>query len=384
MKKNDVKQQCQEADNFKRLAFLGIALSTVATLTAVIAVPMLYNYMQHIQSSLQTEIDFCQHRAQGLMREFVQLEDHLPAEQRASRLKRNSEYHQRASGVAGFNSFQSTREAARGARNYRGSYSSPPYATVPSGYSAPAAVVSSYAPAPVYAPAPAPQQQCSCGVGASGNPGPPGSDGFRGKLNIWSFPQDYHLTFIQSAEFVLFHSTNVKPCRDGDAGLDGQPGQDAPLNALPHYEDFCFDCPAGPPGLMGRSGLAGPSGLPGNQGPPGRPSRSIRQRWKPGATWIARVPRDAGPPGQPGVLIEVEGPMGSPGIPGTPGPPGFPGQSGQQGKPGQQGQQGSIGDPGIIGRNGLPGSNGGRGPDGPVGQQGGCDHCPPPRTAPGY
>lgn len=30
----------------RRLAFFGIAVSTVATLTAIIAVPMLYNYMQ--------------------------------------------------------------------------------------------------------------------------------------------------------------------------------------------------------------------------------------------------------------------------------------------------------------------------------------------------
>lgn len=28
----------------------------MATLTAIIAVPMLYNYMQHVQSSLQTEV----------------------------------------------------------------------------------------------------------------------------------------------------------------------------------------------------------------------------------------------------------------------------------------------------------------------------------------
>jgi len=46
----------KEAENFKRLAFFGIAISTVATLTAIVAVPMLYNYMQYVQSSLEGEL----------------------------------------------------------------------------------------------------------------------------------------------------------------------------------------------------------------------------------------------------------------------------------------------------------------------------------------
>ncbi|CAD6198425.1 unnamed protein product [Caenorhabditis auriculariae] len=52
----DEKQKIAEADGLKRLAFFGISVSTIATLTAIIAVPMLYNYMQHVQSSLQNEV----------------------------------------------------------------------------------------------------------------------------------------------------------------------------------------------------------------------------------------------------------------------------------------------------------------------------------------
>lgn len=49
----DSKQQLRKADVFRTLAFVTIAVSTVSILTAVIVVPLLYNYMQFVQSSLQ-------------------------------------------------------------------------------------------------------------------------------------------------------------------------------------------------------------------------------------------------------------------------------------------------------------------------------------------
>lgn len=42
---DNTKQLLRDADSFRKLAFFGIAVSTVATLTAIVAVPMLYNYM---------------------------------------------------------------------------------------------------------------------------------------------------------------------------------------------------------------------------------------------------------------------------------------------------------------------------------------------------
>lgn len=39
------KQLINEAEALKRVAFFGVASATVAVLTAVIAVPMLYSYM---------------------------------------------------------------------------------------------------------------------------------------------------------------------------------------------------------------------------------------------------------------------------------------------------------------------------------------------------
>uniref|UniRef100_A0A8R1IF30 Col_cuticle_N domain-containing protein n=1 Tax=Caenorhabditis japonica TaxID=281687 RepID=A0A8R1IF30_CAEJA len=66
----DPKQIAQETESLRKVAFFGIAVSTIATLTAIVAVPMLYNYMQHVQSSLQTEVKFCQHRSNGLWDEY--------------------------------------------------------------------------------------------------------------------------------------------------------------------------------------------------------------------------------------------------------------------------------------------------------------------------
>src|SRR4051812_41133348 len=91
---DNTKALLKEADNFKRLAFFGIAISTVATLTAIIAVPMLYNYMQYVQSSLETELDFCRHRTGGLWEEYRRLMGPN------ARLKREASY-QRGAGFTG-------------------------------------------------------------------------------------------------------------------------------------------------------------------------------------------------------------------------------------------------------------------------------------------
>lgn len=60
-----------EATNVRRVAFIGVALSTVATLVCVISVPMLYNYLQHMQSVMQNEVDFCKSRSGNIWREVT-------------------------------------------------------------------------------------------------------------------------------------------------------------------------------------------------------------------------------------------------------------------------------------------------------------------------
>ncbi|KAK0424735.1 hypothetical protein QR680_008820 [Steinernema hermaphroditum] len=195
---------------------------------------------------------------------------------------------------------------------------------------------------------------CGCGVSGPGAPGAPGPDGKDGE--------------------------------DGAPGAPGRDGPDGPAATPAPAIDWCFECPdapagpagnpgpkgpsgnAGAPGQDGQPGVAGQSGAPGPQGPAGAPG----------------APGQAGAPGAPGVVHEVEGPVGAPGAPGAPGPAGPDGQPGAPGQAGAPGPQGPAGDAGAPGAPGKDGEDGEKGPDGLQGAPGACDHCPPPRTAPGY
>ncbi|KAK0395905.1 hypothetical protein QR680_001482 [Steinernema hermaphroditum] len=73
MDEKDTKSLIIEAESTRRLAFFGILISTAATLTAIIFVPMVYNYMQYVQSSLQLEVEFCHHRTDNLFAEYAKV-----------------------------------------------------------------------------------------------------------------------------------------------------------------------------------------------------------------------------------------------------------------------------------------------------------------------
>ncbi|EPB69032.1 nematode cuticle collagen domain protein [Ancylostoma ceylanicum] len=195
---------------------------------------------------------------------------------------------------------------------------------------------------------------CTCRKGPMGPPGPPGPDGVDGG--------------------------------DGTPGTDGERGADAGVNDIPTVADFCFDCPTGPPGPPGKPGPKGPDGRPGNDGPQGVPGAPGRpgQTGHPGEPGIDGQPGSPGAPGTDGVCEEVDVP---PGPPGPMGPIGQQGQVGSPGLPGTPGADGPQGPPGDPGKDGVPGEPGLPGPPGPLGEQGeggGCEQCPPPRTAPGY
>ncbi|PAV75106.1 hypothetical protein WR25_05463 [Diploscapter pachys] len=60
-----------EAASLRRVAFFGVAISTIATLVCIISVPMLYNYLQHMQSVMQAEVDFCKSRSGNIWKEVT-------------------------------------------------------------------------------------------------------------------------------------------------------------------------------------------------------------------------------------------------------------------------------------------------------------------------
>ncbi|KJH45114.1 nematode cuticle collagen domain protein [Dictyocaulus viviparus] len=278
----DEKLKFVQARKLKHIVFFGVAVSTIATMTSILAVPMLCVYMQNVHSGIQEELTYCRVRNNGLHSEFVKLE--------------KARYKRQSSGSC-----------------------------------------------------------CSCGVGLQGPIGLPGSDG--------------------------------EPGSDGKPGVPGPPGADADdVNSVPTAQDFCFECkPSAPgiPGMMGFKGPVGPPGEMGEQGSMGLPG----PRGPPGPRGMPGREGDVGPdgkPGQPGAVRMLKSPVGEtgpPGLQGSPGPDGMAGSPGQSGQPGQQGPDGDPGQDGTPGKDGEEGAPGSPGKDGMIGS---CDHCPVPRTPPGY
>ncbi len=56
----ETEKKVREAETLRRVAFFGVAFSTVAVLISVVALPMTYNYIRYVHVILQNEMDFCQ------------------------------------------------------------------------------------------------------------------------------------------------------------------------------------------------------------------------------------------------------------------------------------------------------------------------------------
>uniref|UniRef100_A0A914HRT8 Nematode cuticle collagen N-terminal domain-containing protein n=1 Tax=Globodera rostochiensis TaxID=31243 RepID=A0A914HRT8_GLORO len=319
----------REAEDFRRVAFFGVTAAVVATLVAVMSVPMMYNYVQQMHAQMRDESDFCKLRSANIWREVS-----------------------RAQFVAGT---VSAVQQQRHQRQTEGYGASPTSAPVVSGVDGTSGAARNPHPIAAAAPVAAPQGTCcGCGQSAPGLPGLPGRPGNDGT--------------------------------PGQQGQNGKNGPDAPPPAPAPKVEFCQECAQAQPGPQG---APGPQGVPGSSGVPGKDADGgVRgQPGLPGPQGAAGEPGQPGQPGQPGsagTLREVEGKPGPQGPPGPPGQPGIEGTAGQPGVPGQPGGQGAPGEPGEPGPAGATGADGHQGPQGNQGQGGTCDHCPPPRTAPGY
>ncbi|CAD6199941.1 unnamed protein product [Caenorhabditis auriculariae] len=231
---------------------------------------------------------------------------------------------------------------ARAKRQYG---SSPQPAAYPSGgsggYGAP---VTNADPAPTC---------CGCQQGPAGPPGPPGDDGPSGE--------------------------------DGGSGNDGNNGKDGNLLESAIASEPCIICPPGPPGPQGMSGGKGPQGPKGGNGENGKDGKPgdlgmlgpQGMMGQPGRQGVS------GPKGAPGRVNQINGPAGLPGHKGIRGPPGPRGEAGLDGG-NQEGPRGPPGDAGRPGPQGQQGPQGPEGKQGAPGEPGGCEHCPIPRTPPGY
>lgn len=58
--------ESEEAKQVKRLAFFTVSLAAVTTLAGIIYGPILFNYIQYIQSSLKEELMQCMEHTHGL------------------------------------------------------------------------------------------------------------------------------------------------------------------------------------------------------------------------------------------------------------------------------------------------------------------------------
>lgn len=62
MKEDVDKEPVKPRKSLRNVAFCAVAFSTVAVLACVITLPLVYNYVQSIQSFMQSEVDFCKVR----------------------------------------------------------------------------------------------------------------------------------------------------------------------------------------------------------------------------------------------------------------------------------------------------------------------------------
>ncbi|KAK0427094.1 hypothetical protein QR680_010061 [Steinernema hermaphroditum] len=351
--------------HFRRAAFVAVALSTVTMLACIVIMPLAYQHLQRVQSSMLNDVEFCKSRNRDLWSEVVTVQIGKGQHARAERFRREAAQAKNGRWLFGhFIETHDSREDAFAAQNkftreirrqqpYK--ETEPPAAAQYGGVTPAEAAVQHTTATDTAGPSRGgggANDCCPCQVGPAGPPGEPGPAG--------------------------------QPGKDGQPGNDGAPGQDAPPNepAAPCVRE----CPPGPPGSPGSPGDKGPKGYPGEQGEPGTPGKPGDKgpQGKAGPSGPPGLPGRPGDKGEPGKHVPGTAPPGPPGRPGEMGPPGSPGGPGEKGKPGVRGPQGPQGDQGNPGPYGKPGQPGPPGPDGARGATGSCDHCPTPRTPPGY
>lgn len=60
--------------SLRPVAFCAVAFGTVSVVACVITLPLVYNYIQSVQSFMQNEVDFCKTRSRDMWKEMLQLQ----------------------------------------------------------------------------------------------------------------------------------------------------------------------------------------------------------------------------------------------------------------------------------------------------------------------
>jgi hypothetical protein len=58
-KEMEPSKETDEHRHMRRVAFIAVVVSTVAVIASVVALPMVYQYVQRLQSHMMAEMDFC-------------------------------------------------------------------------------------------------------------------------------------------------------------------------------------------------------------------------------------------------------------------------------------------------------------------------------------
>ena len=66
--------EAEELRRMRRVAFLAVVVSTVAVVASVVSLPMVYNYVQGLQSHMMSEVDFCKSRSRDMWVEMYALQ----------------------------------------------------------------------------------------------------------------------------------------------------------------------------------------------------------------------------------------------------------------------------------------------------------------------
>lgn len=266
------------------VAFISVVFSTVAVTACLLTFPLVFNYVQTLQATVQGEVETCRARSRDMWAQMLSIHQGNPGQgpetpmnafMRATR--------QTHTEVGACCTCQRGPSGGAGDPGADGHDGAPGRDGEKGGPGKDAGKDEHFVPAP---------PQCDC-AGKPGPAGPPGPNGQAG------------------------------PAGDnGRAGGDGQPGGAGPPG------------PTGPAGANGNAGAPGPAGpagtlSPGGKGAPGNA----------GAPGKAGSPGNAGNPGGPGK-------DGGPGGPGPAGDVGAGGKNGNAGGPGAAGDPGKNGAPG--------------------------------------